>query len=55
MKKASYDNIEHKTNKQQQKNAVHSFFIRQLKLGRGRGFTCMTFGKCPRYIEHVPE
>ena len=27
----------------------------QLKSGRGRGFTCMTLGKCSYYIEHVPE
>ena len=31
------------------------FFNMQLKFGRGRDFTCMTFGKCPYYIEHVPE
>ena len=24
----------------------------QLKLGRGRGFSCMAFGKCPYYIKH---
>ena len=34
-------------------NAIHSFFNMQLKAGRGRGFTCMTFGKCPHYIERV--
>ena len=27
----------------------------QLKSGKGRGFTSITFGKCPYYIEHVPE
>ena len=31
------------------------FFNMQLKLGRGRDFNCMTFGKCPYYIEYVPE
>ena len=55
MKKVSYGNIWTKDIKQQQQNAMHSFFNMQLKSGRGRGFTCMTFGKCPHYIEHVPE
>ena len=27
----------------------------QLKSAKSRGFTCMTFGKHPYYIEHVPE
>ena len=31
------------------------FFNMQLNPGRGRGFTCMTFGKSPHYIENVPE
>ena len=31
------------------------FFNMQLKSGRGRGFTCMTFRKCPYYNEHVTE
>ena len=31
------------------------FFNMQLNSGRGRGFTCMTFGKSPHYIENVPE
>ena len=31
------------------------FFNMQLKSGRGRGLTCMTFEKYPYYIEHVPE
>ena len=30
-------------------------FNMQPKSGRGSGFTCMTFGKCSYYIEHVPE
>ena len=29
--------------------------IIQLKSGRDRDFTCMTFGKRPYYIEHVSE
>ena len=43
MKKASYDNtlyLKHNT---------------QLKSERGRSFTCMTFGKCLYYNEHVSE
>ena len=27
----------------------------QLKSGRSRCFTCMSFGKCPHHIENVPE
>ena len=55
IKKASYDNIWTENIKQQQQNAIHSFFNMQLKSGTGRGFTCMTFGKCPHFIEHVLE
>ena len=32
-----------------------TLFNMQLKSGRGRGFTCMMFGKCPYYNEHFPE
>ena len=37
MKKASYDDIWTWDIKQQQRNAIHSFFNMQLKVGRGRG------------------
>ena len=43
---------EHKT---KQQNAIHSFFNRQLKSGRGWGFTYMMFGKGPHHMEHVSE
>ena len=35
-------------------NSVFSLNM-QLKSGSGRGFTCMTFGKCPYQNELVPE
>ena len=31
------------------------FINMQLKSLRGKGFICVTFGKCPYYIEHVLE
>ena len=49
MKKVSYDN------KTATKCNLLSFFNTQLESGTGRSFTCVTFGKCLYYNEHVSE
>ena len=57
MKKASYsyDNTLYLKHKTATKCNLLSFFNTQLKSERGRSFTCMTFGKCLYYNEHVSE
>ena len=55
MKKVSYDNTLYLKYKTATKCNLLSFFNTQLESGTGRSFTCVTFGKCLYYNEHVSE